>query len=290
LAFHQVAGLFLNCVIPNLIPKRRLRVLVLFWLSSALLFAQAPQAKPPTAVQPPDNSPHIISPDPAHKFPLNTTLTYSAEWRLFNAGTATMRMESAGREHRIYATADAQGFVAVLYHVHDIFEAFFDPATLCSLNITKHSEEGFRRHDTNVVFDYARKKSVLNEKNLKTVESKHDENDIPGCVTDIVSSPFYIASLPLTNGSVYRFPLNDGGKTVNARATVEGRDEVKTPVGTYKTVRVNVVADSGSLMNKGQVWIWFSDDAARTPVQMKARLFWGTLVFHLQKMEISPQR
>jgi hypothetical protein len=277
-------------VISNLIPKRRFRILIFCVVGSLFLAAQSSQSKPPSAVQPADNTPHITPPSADHKFPLNTTLTYSTEWRLFNAGTATMRMEQAGREHRIYATADAQGFVAVLYHVHDTFEAFFDPTTFCSRNITKHSEEGFRRHDTNIVFDYARKKSVLNEKNLKTVESKHEENDIPECVSDVISSPYYIASLPLTNGSVYRFPLNDGGKTVNARATVEGREEVKTPLGTYKTVRVGVVADSGSLMNKGQVWIWFSDDAARTPVQMKARLFWGTLIFHLTKMETSAPR
>lgn len=201
-----------------------------------------------------------------------------------------MRIEAAGREQRVYATAEAQGFVAVLYHVHDTFEAFFDPATFCSLNITKHSEEGFRRHDTNIVFDYSRNKSVLNEKNLKTNESKHEENDIPACVSDVVSSPFYIASLPLVANAVYRFPLNDGGKTTNARVTVEAREEVKTPTGTFKTVRVGVVADSGSLANKGQVWIWFTDDAARIPVQMKARLFWGTLIFHLQKLETTPQK
>jgi hypothetical protein len=204
-------------------------------------------------------------------------------------------MQPAGREQRIYATADAQGFVAVLYHVHDTFETFVDPATFCSLNITKHTEEGFRSHDTNIVFDYANKKSVLNEKNLKKNESKHEENDIPTCVSDVISAPFYIGSLPLQQGTVYRFPLNDGGKTNIARVTVEGREEVKTPAGTYKTIRVGVVADSGSLRDKGQLWIWFSDDAARTPVQMKARLFWGTLVFHLQKIEMQkidtpPQR
>lgn len=253
--------------------------------------AQTPQGQKSAVSVPPvvDNNPHITAPA-GYKYPNNQTLTYTADWRLFNAGTATMRVESAGREQRVLATADAQGFVALLYHVHDTFEAFFDPASFCSLNITKHTEEGFRRHDTNIVFDYARKKSVLTEKNLKTNENKKEENDIPVCVSDVISSPFYIASLPLTAGAVYRFPLNDGGKTNVARVTVEGREDVKIPLATYKTIRVGVVADSGSLMNKGQIWIWFTDDAARTPVQMKARLFWGTLVFHLTKIDSTPQR
>ena len=275
---------------PNLIPSRIIAATLLGAVCSVLLMAQtlkpAPAAQTAQVV---DNTPRIISPPLGHRYPDGQTLVYSADWRLFDAGTGTIRMEAAGREQRVLATADAHGFVALLFHVHDTLESFFDPATFCSLNITKHMEEGFRRHDTNIVFDYARKKSSLSEKNLKTNESKREENDIPTCVSDIISSPFYIGSLPLVQNAVYRFPLNDGGKTVNARATVEAREEVKTPVGTYKAIRVNVVADSGSLMNKGQIWIWYSDDAARTPVQMKARLFWGTLVFHLQKMEVPPQ-
>lgn len=258
--------------------------MLLACILSLLLAAQA--QTPKSAVSVADTSPHITSPAAEHKFPNGQTLVYSADWRLFNAGTATIRMEAAGREQRVFATADAQGFVALLYHVHDTFEAFFDPTTFCSLNITKHTEEGFRKHDTNIVFDYVRRKSMLTEKNLKTNENKREENEIPECVSDIISSPFYIASLPLTQGAVLRFPLNDGGKTTVARVTVEGKEDVKTPAGTYKTVRVGVVADSGSLANKGQIWIWFSDDAARTPVQMKARLFWGTLIFHLTKIEM----
>jgi len=37
------------------------------------------------------------------------------------------------------------------------------------------------------------------------------------------------------------------------------------------------------LKEKGAIWIWYSDDEKRLPVQMKARMFWGTLLFRLQK-------
>jgi Protein of unknown function (DUF3108) len=232
----------------------------------------------------------VITPGPAYKFPDGQTLVYAVDWRLFNAGTATLRMERAGREQRIVATADALGFVALLYHVQDRFESFVDPKTYCSLTLSKHTEEGFRRLDTNITFDQARKKSVLSEKNLKNNQSKKVENDTPGCVVDVVSSAYYISSLPLVANGVYRFPMNDGGKTVEVKAAVEGHEDVKTPAGTFKTIRVVAAAESGSLKNRGQIWIWYTDDGAHTPVQMKARLFWGTLVFRLQKIENSPQR
>lgn len=225
-----------------------------------------------------------ITPPPAtYKFPLNQTLRYAVDWRVFSAGSATLRMESAGREHRVLGTANASGAVAMLYHVRDRFESFFDPATYCSRSISKHTEEGFRRLDTNITFDGARGKSVLNEKNLKNNQTKTVENDIPACVSDVISSIFYMGSLPLEPNAVHYFPVNDGNKTVTVKATVEAREEIKVPAGTFKTIRVQPSVESGQVKSKGQVWVWYSDDANRIPVQMKARMFWGTLTFRLER-------
>jgi hypothetical protein len=64
---------------------------------------------------------------------------------------------------------------------------------------------------------------------------------------------------------------------------VEGREELKLPAGAYKTIRARVTSNTGKLKEKGAIWIWYTDDAQRLPVQMKARMFWGTLLFRLQK-------
>jgi len=42
-------------------------------------------------------------------------------------------------------------------------------------------------------------------KNIRKKESKHEEHDIPGCVTDMLSSIYYVASLPLLPGKTYNF-------------------------------------------------------------------------------------
>ena len=137
------------------------------------------------------------------------------------------------------------------------------------------TEEGSRRRDTSITYDYARGKAVLEERDLKTNQQKHTENDIPGCVTDVVSGIFYVATLPLTPGATYTFPLNDGGKTVTVQAHVEGKEQVKTPAGTFQTLRVGPEGDSGTLLkNKGRIWIWYTDDDRHLPVQMRAKLFW----------------
>ena len=48
---------------------------------------------------------------------------------------------------------------------------------------------------------------------------------------------------------------------------------------------VTAEAVSGSLQSKGKVWVWYSDDPGHTPVQMRAKLGWGTLLFRLQRIE-----
>jgi hypothetical protein len=228
---------------------------------------------------------HITPPPPAHRFPNGQAYVFSVEWHLFTAGTAIVRMDSAGSEQKVTATADSQGAANLLYSVHDHFEARFEPATFCSTLVAKNTEEGPHRRDTQVRFDYVRRKSVLNEKNLKTGESKQVENEIPSCVTDVVTGFYYLASLPLQMGESYVFPVNDGGKTAEVTAHVEGKEDIKVPAGTFHTIRVSSEATAGTLKGRGKIWVWFTNDANRTPVQMRAKLTWGTLLFRLQRID-----
>jgi len=230
-------------------------------------------------------SPSITRPRVDYQFPLGQTYVYRAEWRVFNAGIATLRMEKAGQENRIVATGDAAGTISLLYHVQDRLESFFDPSDFCSHNTSRHIEEGFRRVESNVTFDYQRGKALLDHKNIKKKESKHEEHDIPGCVTDMLSSVYYVASLSLLPGKSYNFPISDGGATLTVLAHVEEREQIKTPAGTFKTIRVQPETALGALRDKGKIWVWYSDDAARIPVQMRARMAWGTLTFLLLRVD-----
>ena len=218
---------------------------------------------------------------PGFELPNGQTLHYEADWRFVTAGIATFHLERSGSQEHLEGTADSTGVVALLFRVADRFNSYFDAKTLCSQKLIKHTEEGSHRRETVITYDYSRGKAVLEERNFKTNEQKRTENDIPGCVTDVVSGMLYVASLPLQQGASYSFPLNDGSKTVVVQAHVEGKEQVKTPAGTFNTIRVGPEGEYGPLKNRGRVWIWYTDDAQHLPVQMRARLFWGTLTVYL---------
>ena len=203
---------------------------------------------------------------------------------MINAGTGIVRMDVSGNQRVVTANAESHGVVNVIFPVHDHFEAHFDPRTFCSVSVFKHSEEGTHKRETTIRFDHMRKKTELDDKNLKTGERKHVEDDLPAYTTDVITGFYYLQSLPLQLGSTYEFPISDG-KTTIVRATVEKRDRVKVPAGSFPTVQVTAEAVSGPLTSKGKVWVWFSEDTNHTPVQMRAKLGWGTLLFRLQKIE-----
>ena len=261
-------------VVALIVPAGFLCVLV------ALLVAQ----QPPPAASVGAAPAQITPPPPNYPFPDGRRYAYGVEWHLITAGTGTVRMEAAGSERKVIATAESQGVVNVIFPVHDRFESRFDPRTFCSLSIFKHSEEGSHKRETTIQFDYTRKKSTLDEKNLKTRETKHVENDLPGCATDVITGFYYLQSLPLRLGSPNEFPISDA-KTTIVRATVEKREQVRVPQGTFQAVQVTAEAINGPLKKKGKVWVWYSDDSSHTPVQMRAKLGWGTLLFRLQRIE-----
>jgi len=254
---------------------------MIFLIVGSVLAQQAPSSATatigPASVQ-------IAPPHHNYPFPDGRTYVYSVEWHLITAGTAVMKMEAAGSERKVAASAESSGAVNVIFPVHDRFESRFDPRTFCSLSIFKHSEEGSHKRETSIHFDYARKKSTLDEKNLKTGETKHVENDLAGCATDVITGFYYLQSLPLQPGASYEFPISDG-KTTIVRASVDKREQIKVPAGTFPAVLVTAEATSGPLRSKGKVWVWYSDDPNHTPVQMRAKLGWGTLLFRLQRIE-----
>jgi len=227
----------------------------------------------------------IIPPPPQYRFPDGQTYVYGVEWHVFNAGTTRVTLRDDGSAQHVTATAVSSGILNSFYKVNDHAEAFFDPHRFCSQRVLKHIEEGSRARQMELNFDYARGKGVLSERNLKTGEEKHEENDIPSCVIDVVSGFYYVSSLPLQVGSTYAFLVNDGGKTNIVEAQVEARDKVKVPAGSFDALRVRTEATSGLMKGRGTVWAWFTDDSNHTPVMMRSKLSWGTLLFRLLEIE-----
>jgi hypothetical protein len=248
---------------------RALVLLVLLVLPVLAVKAQGQQA------------PQLAPPRAGFSFPQRQTLTYSVDWRVFPAGTATLHFEATGDRERITANADTIGAINLLFHVGDRFQSTFDRQKGCTYEFDKQTVEGRRQVNSTLRLDYGQGKSILDEKNQVTGQTKHLESSIPSCLTDLLTGVFYAASQPMALGHTFVIPVVDALHTVPVTMKVEGREEIKTTLGTFKTLRVQPTADAGVVKNRGNIWIWYTDDDRHLPVQMRARLFWGTITFRL---------
>lgn len=251
------------------------RTIVLSILCALALVGEVPSQQPAS----------LPAPSAGFSFPQRQTLTYSVDWRVFPAGTAVVHFEANGDAERITANADTVGAINLLFHVSDHFQSTFDRAKGCTTEFDKQTVEGRRQITSTLKLDYTANKSILDEKNLVKGQSKHVETPIPGCMTDLLTGVFYASSQPMEVGKSFVMPVVDAMHNVPVTMKVEGREEVKTPVGTFKTLRVQPTADAGVVKNRGNIWIWYSDDERHLPVQMRARLFWGTITFRLSANE-----
>jgi hypothetical protein len=218
-------------------------------------------------------------------FPQKQTLTYSVDWRVFPAGVAVVHFEGSGDTERITANADTSGAINLLFHVSDHFQSTFDRNTGCTAEFDKQTVEGRRQINSTLKLDYAQSKSVFDEKNVVKGQAKHLETPVSGCLTDLLTAMFFAASQPMEVGKTFVIPVVDALHTVPVTMKVEGKEEIKTPLGTFKTIRVQPTADAGVVKNRGNIWIWYTDDERHLPVQMRARLFWGTITFRLSAMD-----
>ena len=229
--------------------------------------------------------PTLQPPIAGYVFPVRQTLTFTVDWRVFTGGTAVFHLEQQGDQLKVTATADTAGAVNMLFPVVDRFESAMDTKTGCSNGFSKQMQEGRRKVSSDLTFDYHAGKQNEVEKNLVKGTQKTLTASIPACVTDSLSGIFYTASQKLTVGQDFGFPLADAMRTVTVTMKVEAHEEIKTPAGTFQTIRVQPTAEEGVVKNRGNIWIWYTDDARHMPVQIRARLFWGTITFHLQSVE-----
>lgn len=225
--------------------------------------------------------PVMPKPQAGYSFPAHETLTYTVDWRVFPAGTAVFHLDQQGQFEHISATAETIGAVNLIYKVVDQFQSTFDRSTGCSFSFLKQTQEGRRRLNSQLQFDYAKGLAKYHEHNMVTGSQKQINSSIPACVTDDLSAIFFPSSQDLVVGHSFGFPLAGPTRTVAVTMKVEDHEQIKTPLGTFSTIRVQPTADAGVVKNRGNIWIWYTDDARHIPVQMRARLFWGTITFEL---------
>jgi hypothetical protein len=223
--------------------------------------------------------------------PSKETLYYTIDWRLFTAGKAKLEFAAlpASRPgYQVNLHLESVGFVSKLFKVDDDYASILD-AALCAQSAQTTSHEGNRQRETKITFDgEARKASYLERDQVKNSVVLQQEIDIPECVHDVTGGLFFVRTLNLEPGQSAQVAVSDGKRSVMAKVEAQQREDIKTPAGTFKTIRYEFYLFNGVLYRRtAHLNVWLTDDRRKLPVQIRVRMQFtiGTINLLLEKHE-----
>lgn len=221
-------------------------------------------------------------------------LTYGIEWRLFRAGVSKLSWVPSAHGKQTYDVdlhLESAGTLARLYKVDNLYKAHLED-NLCATNFSLVSHEGKRVRDTQVAIDRSRHKATYVERDLAANNKvlHNQQTDVPACVPDVIGALARMRLLTIGPGQSTQIPVTDGKKWTNAKVEAQEREEVKTPAGTFKTLRYEAFLFDGALFaRKARLFVWITDDARRLPVQLRMKFAFpvGIVTLQLEKEEKS---
>ena len=233
-------------------------------------------------------APLWAGPPPASNvhFKVGEKLTYGLSWGIITAGTAVLevaeRRSLSGRSVvKLIHTARSNEFVSAFYPVNNRVESLLDEEAAHPHHLLFKRREGKRKNDIEAVYDQAaHKATVTKDGNTETME-------VPPDVQDTLSVIYFFRTLrPADAGSSTIIHVNHDKKNYKLELRVEGTERLKGPLGEFDTVRILAIMPfRGLFMNEGNIRIWVTNDAARVPVLMKAKVIIGSITATLTGAE-----
>ncbi|MDC4223255.1 MAG: DUF3108 domain-containing protein [Candidatus Manganitrophus sp.] len=247
-----------------------------FWVTliffACLLFISPIEATEPISVPP--SSHHLAN----SSFGPGERLTYDITYFGAKAGIAVMEvMEKTklkGREvYHIVSTAQSNDFVSLFYPVDDRVESYIDVEGFYSHFIKVKQHQGKRRREKVISFDQTQHRAVQFKNNKEKVF------EVPPQVQDSLSSLYFFrVKNTIDVGRSVFIDVHESEKNWLLEIRGLARERVTTPVGTFNTIKVQAkVQYEGLFMDKGDVFIWFTEDEKRIPVMMKSKIKIGTI-------------
>ncbi len=219
-------------------------------------------------------------------------LIYEISWsKIISAGVATMEvrdetMPDGKAVVRFVVTGHSAGLVDKIFPVDDSVQSVFDPRLMQSLSYSLRESFGRKKRLRVVEFDHGQKTAVsrLNEDPTETLT-------IPDPVQDGLSALYYLRTREdFTIGKHIDLDVLDSGKIWSVEVHILSREKVTTPAGEFNTIKVKTYPKlNGIFQNKGEVFLWLTDDSRKIPVLMKSKLAFGSFVFLLTDMKTSDE-
>ena len=219
--------------------------------------------------------PQRDQPTPAVPFGVGERFTYDVKLGPFKAGRGSMEiigMDTVRGRDAWRAVFRVKGGI-LGYKADNTMESWIDTATLASLRFTQDFEQ--------TGSDRRKHYEIFPERSIYQEPNKPEQPSVPDPLDD-ASFIYFIRTVPLEIGRTYEFDRYFRPDKNPVRIKVLRRETVKVPAGRYQTIVVQpIIKSKGIFSENSKAEIWFSEDANRIMVQLKADLPVGSLNLYL---------
>jgi hypothetical protein len=195
-------------------------------------------------------------------------LTYIVSYSNFPAA-AHMELQVVSRETffgrdaiQLFGHAETTEVINVaLLAINTDYTTFVDPVTGLPFRSQHVVRDAIRSHDT------------FHELNQPagTVATTAKQTGVPGTY-DFLSAFYRVRALPLSEGASYNLTVQGEAEEYQIEVRVNGRQSVKTNVGSFNAIVTQVRVLNNSRVNGYRIKVLFSDDERHVPVLMTAKV------------------
>ncbi|MBI5045718.1 MAG: DUF3108 domain-containing protein [Candidatus Niyogibacteria bacterium] len=219
-------------------------------------------------------------------FQVGERLVYEISWSGFIGGEAIIQINGQvqredARVLLINTTARSTGLLRLLYPIEDVSLSYFDIDNLRSCGADVHiTENNYKKH-AEITFDH--KKNIAT---YKTNEETPQEYPITKNTNDAFSALYAFRAMRdrIKIGESMSLPVFDDRKQHELIIKVLRQEKVSLARGSVNTIVATFFLESGGLFQqKGEMTVWFSDDAAFAPIKIKANASIGTFYITLKE-------
>ena len=212
-------------------------------------------------------------------FAVGEELTYRATFGGIPAGTARMRVDGIEivRGRPAYHVVFSVDGGVPLFRVHDRYESWIDVETLASLRHRQQISEGRYKRTTSY--------EIYPER----TEYQKEGDSVRASVSNPLDDGSFIYAVRTAGVRVGETRRDDRYFRPDRNPVVLTglrQDTVSVGAGTFATTVVRpTIRTSGIFSDDGQAQVWFTDDANRYPVQVKAKFAKFSLTLTLQSVK-----
>lgn len=234
-------------------------------------------------------------------FRVGEKLTFKVRYGIIKAGQATMevkervKLPDSSEAYHIISTARSSGAFDIFYKVRDSVQTFLDVNGFFSRRFKKQLREGGYKYDLFV--DYDQRHGIANvqtiryynEEPLRVKKKETFQLKVPAYVLDVLAAFYYVRTQELRVGEPIYMTNHDNKKVYDLQVIIQRKERVKVKAGKFNCIVISPrLRGEAIFKQKGELWIWLTDDQYKIPVQMKSKVVVGSITTELIKIEGVP--